>query len=64
MNVDILDFEDCTALHVAMSSEASDSIRLLVAFGASLTARNNYGETPLMTGAKFGHVEACSFLHK
>lgn len=42
MDVDILDFEDCTSLHVAMSSDAVDSVRLLMAYGASLTARNNY----------------------
>ena len=64
MNVDILDFEDCTSLHVAMSSEAIDSIRLLIAYGASLTAKNNYGEVPLMTAAKFGHVDACKILYE
>lgn len=42
MDVDMLDFQQCTALHVAMSSEAIDSIRLLTAYGASLTAKNNY----------------------
>lgn len=45
-----------------MSSEAIDSIRILLAFGASLERRNNYGETPLLTGAKFGHEEAVRIL--
>lgn len=45
-----------------MSSEALDSIRLLLAHGASLKTRNNYGETPLLTGAKFGHIDAMKIL--
>lgn len=43
-------------MHVSMSSDGIDSIRVLLAFGGSLTKLNDYGETPLMTGAKFGHL--------
>ncbi len=35
-----------------------------MAFGASLTARNDYGETPLMTAAKFGHIETVKLLYE
>jgi len=35
-----------------------------MAFGASLTARNDYGETPLMTAAKFGHIETVKTLYE
>ena len=45
-----------------MSSDAVDSIRLLVAYGASLKARNDYGETPLLTGCKFGHIDSVKIL--
>jgi len=27
-----------------------------MAYGASLEKINDYGETPIMTGAKFGHI--------
>jgi len=60
--VDYVDKEKNTPLHVAMSSDGRDSIRVLLAFGASLTLRNCYGETPLMTGAKFGHIDAVIML--
>ena len=43
-------------MHVSMSSDGMDSIRVLLSFGASLTMLNKYEETPLMTGAKFGHL--------
>lgn len=43
MDVDVLDIENNTPLHIAASSEALDSIRLLLAFGASIEAKNNYG---------------------
>jgi hypothetical protein len=49
-------------LHVAMSSDGIDSIRILLAFNASLSKLNVYEETPLMTGAKFGHLEAVKML--
>lgn len=51
-------------MHIATSSEAIDSIRLLLAYQASLTLKNNYGETPVMTAAKFGHVETCKILYE
>ncbi len=54
--IDKADFEDNTSLHIAMSSEALDSIRILISYGASMQLKNNYGETPLLTGAKFGHL--------
>jgi ankyrin repeat protein len=50
------DIENNTPMHVSMSSDGIDSIKILLAFGASLTKLNEYGETPLMTGAKFGHL--------
>lgn len=46
-----------TAMHVAASSEAIPSIRLLVAFNANINSKNKWGETPLMIASKFGHVE-------
>ena len=49
-------------MHVAMSSDGIDSIRILLAFNASLSKLNIYEETPLMTGAKFGHLEAVKVL--
>lgn len=59
MEVDIPDEQQCTPLHVAASSAALDSIRMLLAYGASLKAQNNYEETPIMTAAKFGHADVC-----
>lgn len=47
-----------------MSSDGIDSIRVLLAFGASLTKLNCYGETPLMTGAKFGHLDSVKVLRE
>lgn len=47
-----------------MSSDAIDSIRLLLAYGASLTKLNVYDETPLMTGSKFGHLQAVKMLYE
>jgi hypothetical protein len=41
-----------------MSSDGIDSIRILLAYNGSLTKLNEYDETPLMTGAKFGHLES------
>lgn len=35
-----------------------------MAYGASLTARNDYGETPLLTAAKFGHIETVKILYE
>ena len=47
-----------------MSSDGIDSIRVLLAFGGSLTKLNCYGETPLMTGAKFGHLDSVKMLRE
>lgn len=49
-------------MHVSMSSDGIDSIKILLAFNASLTKLNEYGETPLMTGSKFGHLESVVIL--
>lgn len=35
-----------------------------MAFGASLDARNDYGETPILTAAKFGHLETVKLLYE
>ena len=51
-------------MHIAASSEAINSIPILMAFGASLTAMNDYGETPIMTAAKFGHIETVKMLYE
>lgn len=51
-------------MHISASSEALNSIPILMAFGASLTAFNDYGETPLMTAAKFGHYETVKLLYE
>ena len=53
-----------TPMHVAMSSDGIDSIRVLLAFGASLKKLNCYGETPLLTGAKFGHIDSVKVLRE
>ena len=50
----ILDFKGSTPLHIALMSEALDSIPLLIAFGADLNALTNLNETPVMVGSKFG----------
>ncbi len=62
--VDEVDFEKNTSLHIAASSEAINSIPILMAFGASLMARNDYGETPIMTAAKFGHLDTVKMLYE
>ena len=59
---DLLDKEMNSPLHVAMSSDGIDSVRVLVAYSASLNGVNCYGETALMTGAKFGHLESVKVL--
>jgi len=35
-----------------------------MAFGASLSMLNDYGETPLMTAAKFGHLDTVKVLYE
>ncbi len=57
IDVEAGDKDKNTAMHVAASSEALESIAVLVAFNADLNARNKWGETPLMVSTKFGHLE-------
>jgi ankyrin repeat protein len=61
--VDAEDEKSNTPLHVSASSAGLDSMRVLLAYGASLTQLNCYGETALMSGAKFGHLDAVKLLH-
>lgn len=58
MDVEALDKDANTPLHVAASSEALESIPILVAFGGDVNKRNKWGETPLMVAAKFDHVDS------
>lgn len=57
MDVEGQDKDNNSPLHVAASSEALDSIPVLIAFGGDLNRQNKWGETPLMVAAKFGHIE-------
>jgi ankyrin repeat protein len=56
VEVDCVDKDLNTPLHVAASSEALDSIPLLLAYGACLDIKNKFGETALMIACKFGHL--------
>lgn len=62
MNPESNDKDDNKPLHVAASSEALDSIPVLVAFGAKVDSLNKWGETPLMVAAKFGHIDTIRLL--
>ena len=64
MNVESLDKDLNTPLHVSASSEALESIPLLIAFGADVNRKNKWGETPLIIATKFGHVETVKFLYE
>ena len=64
MNVESLDKDLNTPLHVSASSEALESIPLLIAFGADVNRKNKWGETPLIIASKFGHVETVKFLYE
>lgn len=62
MDVESKDKDDNTPLHVAASSEALESMSLLVAFGGNVNARNKWQETPLMVAAKFNHFDSANTL--
>ncbi|CAD8157141.1 unnamed protein product [Paramecium pentaurelia] len=62
MDVEAKDKDNNTPLHVAASSEALNSIPILLAFGCDINKRNKWGETALMIAAKFNHYETANLL--
>ena len=64
MNVESCDKDLNTPLHVSASSEALESIPLLIAFGADVNRKNKWGETPLIVATKFGHINTVRLLYE
>lgn len=46
----------------AASSNAIDSVRVLIARGANSSFKNVYGETSVFLAAKFGHLNVLKIL--
>ena len=55
---------NCTALHFAASDGHASTCRVLVDLGASLTALNNNGLTPLELAKARGHAECVAILEE
>jgi len=61
-DINILDTNDNTALHLASASDRFDIIKLLLDKGRSVTLTNKDDSTPLHISTKFGHLEATKSL--
>ena len=57
MDIESLDKDNNTPLHVSASSEALGSIPIVMAFGANINRQNKWGETPLLVAVKYGHID-------
>ncbi|KAL4427585.1 hypothetical protein ABPG74_012976 [Tetrahymena malaccensis] len=62
VNVDAEDVDQSTPLHIACSSEALDSIPLLIAYGADVNKQNKFGDTALHFASRFGHIKTVIML--
>ncbi|KAI5078236.1 hypothetical protein GOP47_0005907 [Adiantum capillus-veneris] len=63
-DVDIADFDDRTALHVAACEGHARVVNLLVKKGANANARDRWGSTPLSDAKHYGNKEVCEILEK
>jgi len=62
VEVDPLNGQGATPLHVASEGTQILAMKLLVELGADLNVRNGTGETPLILVCRRGHAEAAKFL--
>eukprot|EP00250_Pteridium_aquilinum_P035839 c9990_g1_i1 orf=649-1539(+) len=63
-DVNIADFDDRTALHVAACEGHARVVNLLVKNGANVNARDRWGSTPLSDAKHYGNKEVCEILEK
>ncbi|MEN8215813.1 MAG: ankyrin repeat domain-containing protein, partial [Pseudomonadota bacterium] len=64
INVDEMNIDGKTALHLAVEYDHSDVIEALVTVGANVQAKNHFGKTALHLAAQEGYIKAVSALLK
>jgi ankyrin repeat protein len=52
LDIDSIDSNGDTPLHLAVASKQKSSVRFLLSLNAELNIKNNNGETPLHTAVK------------
>ncbi|CAL1134840.1 unnamed protein product [Cladocopium goreaui] len=62
VEVDPVNGQNSTPLHIAAEGTQIPAMKLLVELGADLNVRNGAGETPLILVCRRGHAEAAKFL--
>eukprot|EP00958_Prasinococcus_capsulatus_P013986 scaffold1456_cov392-Prasinococcus_capsulatus_cf.AAC.5 len=60
--VDGVDEDGCTPLHLAVDSDAQECAKLLLQAGANINAQDNAGMTPLHYAGTCGHEDLFRFL--
>lgn len=63
-DVNIADFDDRTALHVAACEGHARVVNLLLKEGANANARDRWGSTPLSDAKHYGNKEVCEILER
>lgn len=64
VDVNIADFDDRTALHVAACEGHAQVVNLLLKKGANGNSRDRWGSTPLTDAKHYGYKEVCEILEK
>ncbi|KAH7278476.1 hypothetical protein KP509_38G043200 [Ceratopteris richardii] len=64
VDVNVADFDDRTALHVAACEGHVEVVKLLVENGANVNARDRWGSTPLLDAKHYSNKEVCDFLQR
>ena len=54
-NIDIIDNDGWSALHLAVANNRLSTIKLLISFGANINTKNNNDMSPLDTAKFFGY---------
>ena len=61
-NLDVVDGDSQTCLHLASIANVSDVVAMLLTFGANPSVRDSVGCQPIHLAARHGSVESCSIL--
>ncbi|KQK00273.1 integrin-linked protein kinase 1 [Brachypodium distachyon] len=62
VDVDSIDLDGRTALHIASCEGQGEVVRLLLAWKANINARDRWGSTPALDAKHYGHFEVYNLL--